>query len=379
MNRPTRRTTALLALAALPLPLLALGTTPAQAEEATGQVTFEDCEVTWNDENSQPQERLVGDLPMSVTIDHPTPVAAGNEQTVEVSLSELPADTFPMDLGSSAWVEVTLGIDDSRFGFDFYADRSLGSFDASAALDLGDLEQDGVAYADAGVYPWAVRSIEVQVSGDNEIDTGWFFFLECDQIGDPEPVLDVAVYDLDATPELTLDRFTVRQGGKVAVTGRHLLTAAPVGGETVTVTIGGTPVGTLPVDATGAVAGVVRVPEFAAPGNVSVRVANGAKAATAALAVKAVGGKVVTSTRKIAPGKKLTVTGSKFKPGEKVKLAITGGKGAGKKSFAKTVKVTGSGTFSAKVTLKKAAKGAWKVVATGASSKRTGKTSFRVN
>jgi len=379
MHLTKTRRAALLALAALPLPLLVLGAPSAGAAEATGTVVFEDCEVTWNDEFSQPQRRSIGDLPISITIDHPTPIRTEQEQTVQVDLSDLPGDTFPMDLTQYAWLSVTLGIDDGAYGFDFSAEQSLGSFDASAPLPLGDLEQDGVRYADAGHYSWAVQSIWIQLSGDNDVDNGWYFFLDCDQVSDPQTILDVAVYDTNARAELVLDRLVARQGGAVLLTGRHLLSSAPTGNDAATVSIGGVTVGTLLIDDAGMLSGTVRVPEFAAPGNSQVRVTNGTKSATAPLQVKPVAAKVATDRAKVAKGKKITVSGERFKPGEKVKLSIKGGKGKGRKSFTTTVRAKAAGTFRAKVKLARAATGRWKVTASGATSKRTGKAGFRVS
>lgn len=373
------RRTALLALAALPLPLLGVTTAaPVHAVQGTAQMTFQDCEITWNDENSLPQEKYVGNLPLSITIDHPAPIRTEQGQTVEVTLSELPANTFPKDL-TTAKVALRLGIDDGRWGFQYQAERTLvGGFDASSPVAFGEFEEDDVAYYEAGIHPWAVKDLQIQLSGDNEVDTGWFFILECDQLVNPQPIVNVAVYDLTAAATATVSKASAKQGTKVTVTGRHLLAGAPTGTEKAVVTVGGQQVAELPVDATGTAKGTVTVPPFLAPGKVQVRLTNGAKSASTALKVEAAAAKVVPGAKQVKAGARLKVSGTKFKPGEKVTVALTGGKGSGKKSFSKSVKANASGGFTVQVKLNGAAKGGWKVRATGASSKRVGKASFKV-
>jgi hypothetical protein len=83
----------------------------------------------------------------------------------------------------------------------------------------------------------------------------------------------------------------------------------------------------------------------------------------------------------VRAGKALGVTGSLFKPGEKVTLKLKKkgpAKKGTKKAYGSSVTAGPDGSISKAVKLKKAAKGSWKITAKGASSGRTAGSAFKV-
>ena len=135
------------------------------------------------------------------------------------------------------------------------------------------------------------------------------------------------------------------------------------------------------IDEIGFFDGQLVVPEFAPPGQQEVRVSYLGETATGILTIVAKKGKV-TATKTVKVGKKVVLTGSLFKPGEKVTLKLTKKgkvKKGTKKSFGTSAVAGPDGTFSKAVKLKKAATGKWKVSAKAASSGRTAGAGFKVS
>ncbi|WP_370247956.1 hypothetical protein [Nocardioides sp.] len=383
MSRLRPSVTTRLGLAVLTLSsLTAVGgalTSSAQAATASATVPFTDCEL--REEPFGANTRIKDNIAWSptMTFTMPTPIAAGTTVTAELTIGALPAGLIPIDLATDTtlYPEVEL-VDAGGLNLLLGQTITIGSLDGSAAQPIGEIEND-VSLGFADIYDYGVSTAEVFVSGrDSGGDLREYKFI-CDRIVNPPTLLSVAVYDLTATPEVTVDRGSARQGASVRVSGRHLLAAAPTEPPArATISVGGIVAGTLPIDQSGAFAGNVVVPAFAPPGSsVVVRAANGPKAATTRIQVTAAPATVAAPPSAKA-GRKVTVTGARFKPGERVALVLTGGRGTGTKRFTAAATASATGTVRVAVKLRKAAKGAWRVTAVGAASKRSGTDRFRV-
>lgn len=371
------RTTAAAALAALPISLLA--PLPSTAVIASDTVRFTDCEVL------KESVRLPGESTWTptVTLDHPSPVPAASAQTIEVVLSELPGGTFPEDYPQEVNLRVLLDFEDGQGSVITYeATRPLASFDASQPLPVGEFETD-LTYSSSGVYDFKPKSVNIELFGVQDPDT--FDFIEfdyvCDQVVDDDPISQIRVYDPNAAASISLNRLTARQGDSVAVSGKDFpRESVEDPDKDVSVFVGTLLAGSFDVDDIGSFAGVVRIPEFAKPGAaVTLRASDPAESATVTLGISVKAGSVKVSRTVVKPGSKLTVTGAKFKPGETVRIVLTkAGPGKGTKRYAVGAKVGATGSFAKTVTLKKAAKGSWRVTVTGPGSFRKAGTGFRV-
>ncbi|MGB0102214.1 MAG: hypothetical protein WBP61_18185 [Nocardioides sp.] len=365
------------ALAATGLVLVTPPGVTAGAAEATRNVTFQDCEVRELDPTNR---RIADDITWNtqVRLNIPTPLRAGTEITAETELGALPANLIPRDL-TDVYLDssVAFAVDDrSDLWFVSYS-AAYPDLDASEPLVLEELEVD-TSWSQAGIYVHRPKTVEYQIKGYVGEDYYRYSFA-CDNQVNPPVLLTTAVYDPSATPWIQLDEYSVKQGGKVGIVGEHLLGSAPTTpAAEATVTVGGLAVGSYPIDESGAIDVRITVPPFTPPGAVQVRVTNGSRTATAPLQVVAGKGKVTAAPKKVEAGKKVTLTGSRFKPGEAVKLVLKGGRGAGSKSFAATVRTKANGTFTKAIKLKRSAQGAWRVTATGSTSKRVARSSFKV-
>lgn len=381
MPTPTLRLTAAAAFAALPLSLLVA--LPSTAVIASDDVRFTDCEV------SKDNVRLPGETTWTptVTLDHPSPAPTQSAQTFEVVLSSLPGGTFPEDYPDEVTLRVKMEFDDGQgdvIGFD--ATRTIASFDASAPLEVGEFETDKTFY-DSGVFDFRPKTINVELFGIQDPDTYDYieFDYVCDQVVAAAPISQIRIYDPSAAATITLGRSTARQGDTVAITGTDFAREAVEDPDKdISVFVGNLLAGSFDIDNIGYFSGVVRIPEFTKPGSaITLRASDPAESATAAIAIRAKPASVKLNRTVSKPGSKLIVSGAKFKPGETVKIVLTkkgAGKGTGKLTgrYALGAKVGAGGTFSKSVTLKKAAKGAWRISVTGPGSFRKAAKSFRV-
>jgi hypothetical protein len=363
-------------IAALAVTSLVGASSPTQAVVATQTVTFQDCDLTKGAfEIGSPVS-----VTTPITLEYPSPVAAGSTQTASMTLGTLPGNTFPDDFADLSYVGVSVQFEDDDFSTrDIFEEHAMPSFDASAPLVLGEFESDQIIYY-SGFYDFKPKSLEIYLYGDP--GTGSLFYtLECNQVVNPANLLTVAVFDPAADAAISLDRLSTKQGGKATIAGVDFAHESPDDPDSdVAVTVGGIPAGAYDVDETGAFSGPLRIPAFVKPGdNVVVRATSGNESATQVITVKAGKGKVSVSPGKVKAGKKLTIRASAFKPGETVKVSLTGGKGKGKKAFSTSVKVSAAGTATKTVKLKKAAKGKWTVKVAGPQSFRSAKKAFKVS
>ncbi|WP_300406601.1 hypothetical protein [Nocardioides sp.] len=363
---------------AVALSAAALSSVPAPAYAVVGSqsVTFTDCDL---DEASIPTG-MTTDVTTTISLEHPSPVPTNSAQTLSMTLGTLPAGTFPEDL-TNAYVAVQVTFDDGTGAtFTAFEEKPLVTFDADAPLALGEFEEDFTYYY-SGLREFRPKELYFYVYGDpGDGEGSRFYEYECDQRVNPASLMTVAIFDPAAPAQVTLNEFTGRQGGTVLVSGTDFAHETPDDPDgDVTVTVGGLPAGSFDVDETGAFSGVLQLPEFVKPGGqVTVRATSQGEVATTALSVSAKKGTVKVSSNKVKVGKKLTVQASSFKPGETLKIALSGGKGKGRTSYTKSVKANASGVAGKAIKLKKAATGKWKVKVTGSGSFRVGSTGFKV-
>lgn len=394
-----------IALTALTAPLLAVLPGPAHAEQVIlPSVSFVGCQITVNG------NQLPGETTWSptLTIDVPTAVASGNTFLVKAQLGDLPANTFPDDLTN---VEIALG--DLRLVSENVIDMRINdaydvaSFDTDQPLAFQEFEYE-FDYVDPRVYHHRIDRIALTLYGTDSTNTAVQYDYECDPLLNAPTIFDIAVYDLNGTPGLTLGRTSAQVGQTVSFAGTNLLAAAPSDPPAqATVTVGGKPAGLVDVDGSGAVVGTFVVPTGLS-GTVEVRVTNGAKSASRPLTISGPTGnggvnvnnpstwhlnaqgdvvnnlaKVKVASKKVRSGKKLKLGGSGFAPGEAVivkakALKARSTKGKTARLFTKVVYANAAGAIKAALKLKKAAKGKWRVTAIGIASGRGGVATFKV-
>ncbi|MDP2774833.1 MAG: hypothetical protein Q8O61_14875 [Nocardioides sp.] len=378
--RPFTTSRAVTTSAALAIALLAgLPAAPGAAVVATDTVAFGDCEV---DRNYVPQPGETSWTP-TVTIDHPSPVPTSSPQTIEVTLSSLPGGTFPEDYPDEVDLEVLIGFEDGRGGsFDFEASRPLASFDADAALSVGEFETD-LSFPYSGVYGFKPKSVRVELFGI--IDPGTFDYVtyhyECDQVVDADPISQIGVYDPTAAAAISLDRLQTRQGAAFAISGTDFpREAVQDPDKDISVFVGAQLAGSFDVDDIGAFVGVVRVPEFARPGAaVVVRASAPGESASSTIGVRVKPATVKAAPTSLKAGAKIVLRATQLKPGETAKIVLTKvGGGKGTKKYVVKAKVGAAGTFTKAVKLTKAAKGPWRVAVSGPASYRKASARFRV-
>lgn len=379
--RRARRATASLSIAgALAAAGLAVLSPTSSAAEATVPITFKDCEVRKFPYTSNVRVKDNITWNTQIRLNHPSPIQARQAVTAEVEfMTPLPGGVFPETV-YQAELDVEISFENGIVGpLKFVkVNQWLDTFNAANPLTIDEIE-DSYQWYDPDLYPQRPGQLNMLLTGRDGADEFLEFSFVCDQQINQPSLFTLGVYDLTATPKVAIDQAQAKQGKRILVTGQNLLATAPTNPPAqATVTIGGIVAGTLPIDESGAIDGLVKVPDFVKPGTVQVRVSNGSKVATAALTVKAAKGKLKTTAKQVQRGKKITLKGSAFQPSEKVKIKLTGGRGTGTKSFTVTVRANKKGVFSRSVTLSQAAYGAWKVTVTGTSSGRVGRANFKV-
>ncbi|WP_232677308.1 hypothetical protein [Nocardioides sp. R-C-SC26] len=378
MSRRTRplAIAALGGLTAAGLTVVGTATTGAMAAEVTRTVNFRDCEV--RKFPAAQNIRVADNLPWSPTVrlNHPSPIPAEQDVTTEVDLGVFPAGYIPETV-VDAQIYVLFRFENQIVSrLDFYRTFPAATYDPSQPFDIPEIEQE--TRWGAGIYPQRPTLVEVWFTGTDQQGEFLEYKFACDAAFGEPSFFDVAVYDLAAPAEIRLDTYALRQGQRVRVTAFNLLTEAPTTPPAqAVVTIGGISVARVPIDASGKVDAVVTVPPYLRPGNTQVRITNGTKTAAVQAAVSAVGGSVKV-TKKVKSGKKVAISGTRFRPGEQVRIAVRGGAGKGSKAFSSVARVRADGSFTASIKLKKAARGAWSVAVAGATSGRSARSSFLV-
>ena len=257
------------------------------AVEAGGTYTFLDCDIDiqitrWNpsfEVTDLTAELAEWTTEVSVDLQNPAPAGHG---PVKVDLGMMPTGFLPFDVEGT--FEYTLELVDSvgapvmYVGGDDFGLVSDGRWD----YDLPDGET--VVDLQRGARELRPRGFTFHISGQDEGNSN--VSLEATGVCDPligaRPLLTHYVYDLGAATDLTTSTASPRQGEPLGFTAYHLLAAAPsTPAETVpaALTLGGRPVGSAPVDASGTAAGTFVVPTDLY-GAQELRVANGAKVAT---------------------------------------------------------------------------------------------------
>lgn len=374
---PRLRSRAVVAALGAGLVLPALATLPSQAVVGSGTVSFNDCAVIRDPLAGGPTEPTNPTWNVQVDINHPSPVPVFSSQTVDLVLGDVPANTFPVELETTD-LNLTAEFEDGRGGrFSLTApQRSIGTFDPTQPLELGAYDIDDVQYGESGRYSFFLKKVTVDIFGFVG-DQGRNYQFSCDRVANPTSLVTVGVFDPNAPAQITLDSLQATQGQSVGIDGRDFL--AQVG--TLTPTVGGEAANPFPVDEIGFFDGELVIPEFAPPGQQEVRATYQGETATAFITIVAKKAQLVV-TKAVKAGKKLAVSGSLFKPGEKVTLKLKKkgpAKKGTKKAFGSSVTADANGQISKAVKLKKAAKGSWKITAKGAESGRTAASGFKVS
>ena len=376
MPRPTTRTLTV----ALGVGLLApaLATLPSQAVEGSQDLSLTDCEVIRDPFFANTRVSDDGTWAASVKLEPPSPVPVGSGQTASLTLGAIPTADLPEEL-TNVDVSVFVLVEDGR-GFEFTLQPrtvQIPTVTPGTPLSLGEQDVDDLTYGDSDHYDLAVKDITIGFFGDTSGDTREYYEYSCDQLVSGAPLVSVGVFDPAAPAQIFVDAFSATQGESIGFRGEDFKnTAGPV-----TPTVGGEPANVQTIDEIGFFDGQLVVPEFAPPGQQEVRVSYLGETATGILTIVAKKGKV-TATKTVKVGKKVVLTGSLFKPGEKVTLKLTKKgkvKKGTKKSFGTSAVAGPDGTFSKAVKLKKAATGKWKVSAKAASSGRTAGAGFKVS
>lgn len=376
MSRPHRLLPG--AAAATALAVAAAGfvgaTSTAQAVEGSTTVTFQDCELEVGGFPAGTPKSLT----TPVTVDYPSPVRTYQEQAATMTLGTLPANFFPDDLGDS-YVYAEIAFDDGTGSeFYIYEEKRMASFDAGSPFVLGEFEHN-LQFTSSGLKHFEPKRLYLWLYGDPG-DGSRYYEYRCDPLLDATSIITTAIFDPDADAAVRLNEIAAKQGGTVLIAGTDFAHESPDDPDgDVTVTVGGVPAGTYDVDETGAFTAALRVPDFVQPGDsVVVRASSQGEVATTQLSVRARKGTVKVAPGSAKSGKKVSVKASGFKPGEKVKITLSGGKGSGTKSYSTSAKVNASGNASKAVKLKKAAKGKWKVKVAGPQSFRKAAKGFTV-
>ena len=372
---PRPRTLAAALGAALVLP--ALATLPSEAAVGTQALSLTDCEMVLDPFFTNQRISDNGTWSTTVTLDHPSPVPVGSGQTANLTLGAIPTGDLPEPL-ENVDVSVFVLVEDGR-GFEFTLtprSTTVPLVTPGTPIDLGEQDVDDLTYADSDRYGLAVKDITVGFFGDAP-DGRTYYEYSCDQVVRGAPLVSVGVFDPAAAAQVFLDAFQVTQGESVRFRGEDFPnTVGPV-----TPTVGGQPANALSVDDIGFFDGQLVVPEFAPPGQQEVRVTYLGETATTLVTVIAKKAQLGVATKAVKAGKALGVTGSLFKPGEKVTLKLKKkgpAKKGTKKAYGSSVTAGPDGSISKAVKLKKAAKGSWKITAKGASSGRTAGSAFKV-
>jgi len=372
---PRPRTLAAALGAALVLP--ALATLPSEAAVGTQALSLTDCEMVLDPFFTNQRISDNGTWSTTVTLDHPSPVPVVSGQTANLTLGAIPTGDLPEPL-ENVDVSVFVLVEDGR-GFEFTLtprSTTVPLVTPGTPIDLGEQDVDDLTYADSDRYGLAVKDITVGFFGDAP-DGRTYYEYSCDQVVRGAPLVSVGVFDPAAAAQVFLDAFQVTQGESVRFRGEDFPnTVGPV-----TPTVGGQPANALSVDDIGFFDGQLVVPEFAPPGQQEVRVTYLGETATTLVTVIAKKAQLGVATKAVKAGKALGVTGSLFKPGEKVTLKLKKkgpAKKGTKKAYGSSVTAGPDGSISKAVKLKKAAKGSWKITAKGASSGRTAGSAFKV-
>lgn len=378
MPRPRTRTLAAALGAALLLP--ALATVPsAQAVIGSASFTLDDCDVVLDPVSTNQVISSNQPWSTSITVDHPSPLPVGSGQTVGVTLGQVPANTIPESLGDASYVAYVEFEDGMGYTREYVTPRrSIGDLDPTQPLPLGEEEVDDVVYFDSGHYSLGLKKITINIFGYQADGTTFRdYYFECDQPTVAVPIVEFGVFDPAADAQVALDAVQATQGQSIGINGRDFKNVV----GSVTPTVGGEPANALAIDEIGFFDGQLVVPEFAPPGQQEVRVTYQGETASTFLTVVAKKAQLGVASKAVKAGKALGVTGSLFKPGEKVTLKLKKkgpAKKGTKKAYGSSVTAGPDGSISKAVKLKKAAKGSWKISAKGASSGRTAASGFKV-
>jgi hypothetical protein len=372
-RRPLAAAVAVGLLAAVPA--VSATVSPASAATTTTTVAYDRCDVRTvaNDPNSR--VKPVFSWRPTVKVDLSTPVKMNDDVMVRVDISDFPADQFPGSLSDTYAYYYMYATSSSGGTHSFGKTMGLDfELPAGESVPLGESEDD-YEFTKPGLVAWYADQFTMNVEGwDGPNGTGTWrrYYVKCDKPETAQKIAEIPVWDPAAKAALALSSPTVTQGRTVTLTGSGFRPD-----EGVRFAIDDKVLDTKATSLIGSASYPWTAGAFLKPGVHKVALSStiSNKSVTGTVTVVAARASAVVKPKKVKRGKKITVNGAQFMPGESVSVVLkrtAGGKGLKSKSFG-SVKAASNGTLKKKLKVaKKFGKGKHAVVLTGATSQRTG-------
>ena len=384
---PSRRNQRILATG-LTAALLATATTLTAAVSPTAAaaptVTFTKCDIRTDPYNSATRVGPEFSWTTTVAVELDTPVAETNEFVgIDTTLGTFPwPDTLPRLYNLWLSWELEMPLSD---GAHDDAGNALFPFEPDERQPAGPLtlteSEREVIFPHAGVYDWRAGKFALWVSGYTSLDADepTSYYAQCGKPASAtSPVLaSLGVWDPAAAARLSFPASVV-QGRSATITAASFKPR-----ENVTYSIDGVRLATKPTGLAGSGSQSWTAGAWLKPGThtVSVHGALSTKTLTKRFTVVAAKAKAALKPKSVTSGRKTKVTGSHFKPGEKVTIVLkrtSSGKGKKSQTVA-TVTAATNGTVQKKFRVsKKFKKGTHRVTLTGASSGRSAAATLKV-
>ncbi|GAA3518368.1 Ig-like domain repeat protein [Nocardioides daeguensis] len=267
-----------------------LALTPAaHAEGAARDYTLTDCDIQvevtqWTPDRTVTKSTAeIASWTTRISLDLPNPLPAGEWAEVDYDLGPIETDFLPFDLASSVTAEYGIALvdHDGAAVLPLAGDDEYAAIADDSTLDFA--PHASTVQAQAGARELRPREVTFAFAGADETGQKWAEVRgACDPLVSAPALMTQYVYDLDAPTDLVTSTPTPVPGRELAFTAYNLLQAAPsTAGERIpaTVTLGGRPMGTFPLDASGTVTGAFTVP-CCLYGAQELRVVNGSRVAS---------------------------------------------------------------------------------------------------
>lgn len=294
--------------AALAGSILAL-TPPAHADGAGRDYTLTDCDVEIKVSEWDPDLHVttttaeVASWTTEIWMSLPNPLPAEASAEVNFDLGPIATTFLPFDLVDQVTSEYSIALVD-RAGLpvmDLSSFGQPGTVDADATHDFAPEFYDIQVHA--GARELRPRDVGFALSGYDASRERWAEVRgTCDPLVDAPALMTQYVYDLDAPTDIITSTPSPAPGRELGFTAYHLLEAAPSTSDEripALVSLGGWPMSSFPVDASGTVTGT-----FVVPGGLygaqELRVVNGSRVAamTVHLPEQGTGGPVVAGDQR---------------------------------------------------------------------------------
>ena len=359
------------------VPVLASATAPATAATTTTNVAYTQCDVRTTANNPSTRVGPVFGWTPSLTVDLATPVQVNDAVDGRVTVGDFPADRIPplTDVYSyyTGYLKTSSGSITS-YGKTLFLD---GEIVAGQPVPLGESE-DEYTFGKAGLHTWFADEFTMNVEGYDANDVWRRYYVKCDEPAVAQQVAQIPVWDPAAKAAIAVSTTTPVQGGAVRLRGTGFRPD-----ESVRFLIDGAEIGATATSLIGEAERTWTIDPFLRPGvhRVSLTSTVSAKSVSMDVTVRAAAASAKVAPKKVKRGKRTTVSGAAFKPGEKVAVVVrrtSAGKGLRSKKIA-TLTAAANGAVKKKVKLaKKFAPGKHQVTLTGATSGRVGVAKLKV-